>query len=429
MATITSLAALAKTSVGANDYLLTSNAVGPVNNKFLLQDLFPTVNTLGTTSESLFISITNKNALNFKGIRSLNNLLTVATASNNITLQVNEANINLANCNNTTSLFLSAVNLAAAYISGILPVANGGTGASSLVANSLLIGNGTSALSALGAAANGQIPIGRTGLSPILANLTAGANITITNGAGSITIAAALAAFTNNVNGAGYNLYGLNWISGDTGNRGIKVNTTGQTFIGSGSPTPFFTGDLNVANGIYVNGNIPQTIGAVLTSIAAPGSLTLKAADANAANVGGTLNLRGGNSQGSTVVGGDLNLFPGNHDGTGISGDVNIWGYTSGGIAQLAIKIKGESKFVGINNSSPIAPIDVRQSGTAANTPVARLEQLDTDESFVNFVGTSSAASANSISSSSASAGAKTGAIRVKINGVDAWIRVYATAE
>ena len=52
-----------------------------------------------------------------------------------------------------------------------------------------------------------------------------------------------------------------------------------------------------------------------------------------------------------------------------------------------------------------------------------------TDESFINFVGTSSAASANSISSSSASAGAKTGAIRVKINGVDAWIRVYATAE
>ena len=93
MAKITSLSALAKTSVGANDYLLTANAVTPANNKFLLQDLFPTVNTLGATSESLFVSITNKNVLNFKGIKSLDNLLTVSTVSNNIALQVNEGNI------------------------------------------------------------------------------------------------------------------------------------------------------------------------------------------------------------------------------------------------------------------------------------------------------------------------------------------------
>jgi len=428
MAKITSLAALAKTSVGANDYLLTANAVTPTNNKFLLQDLFPTVNTLGTTSEALFISITNKNVLNFKGIKSLSNLLTVATASNNITLQVNEANINLANCNNTTSAFLSSVALAT-NVTGILPVANGGTGATTLSANALLLGNGTSAVGSLGAATNGQIPIGRTGLSPVLANLIAGANVTITNGSGTITIAASLSAFTNTVNAAGYNLYGLNWISGDTGNRGIKVNTTGQTFIGSGSPTPFFSGDLNVSSNIFVNGNAAQVIGAVLTSVTAPAPLTIKAADAISANVGGRLDVRAGNSQGSSVVGGDLNIYPGNHDGTGISGDINIWGFNTGAVAQLAIKIKGESKFVGINNSSPVAPIDIRQSGTTANIPVARLEQLDTDESFVNFVGTSSAASANSISSSTASAGAKTGAIRVKINGVDAWIRVYATAE
>jgi hypothetical protein len=48
---------------------------------------------------------------------------------------------------------------------------------------------------------------------------------------------------------------------------------------------------------------------------------------------------------------------------------------------------------------------------------------------FTNFIGTSGAASANSISSSTASAGAKFGAIRIQINGVDKWIRVYDTAE
>jgi hypothetical protein len=428
MATITSLTALAKTSVTANDYLLTANGVTPANNKFLLQDLFPTVNTLGTSSESLFVNITSKNTLNFKGIRSLNAILTVATASNNITLQVNEASINLANCNNTTAGFLATADLTS-DVTGILPIANGGTGVSTLGTNSFFYANNVGALTQLAFGTNGQIVIGRTGLAPVMANLTAGANITITNGSGTVTIAATLATLANALNASTYNIYGFGWLGGDSGSRGIKVNSTGQTFIGSGSPTPFFTGDLNVASNIYVNGNVAQTIGAVLTATAAPGSLTVKAADANAANVGGTLNVRGGNSQGSTVLGGDLNLYPGNHDGTGGSGDVNIWGYSTAAAAQSIIKIKGQSRYVGITNTTPAAPLDVKQDASTANVPVVRIEQLDTDESFINFVGTSSAASANSISSSSASAGAKTGAIKVKINGVDAWIRVYATAE
>ena len=427
MAKITSLSALAKTSVGANDYLLTANAATPANNKFLLQDLFPTVNTLGATSESLFVSITNKNVLNFKGIKSLNSLLTVATASNNITLQVNEASINLANCNNVTSGFLSSVSLTT-NVTGTLPVASGGTGTTTLTANSLLLGNGTSALSALGVATNGQIPIGRTGLGPALATLTAGSNVTITNGSGSITIAASLSTFTNTVNAAGYNLYGTGWISGDTNSRGIKVNTTGQTFIGSGSPTPFFNGDLNVSSNIYVNANSTQTIGSVLTAVVAPQALTIKSANANAANKGGDLYFKAGNSIGGNA-GGQLEFYAGNHDGTGTSGDIAFWGYDSSAAVFPAMVMKMPSKTMGIFNSSPNAPLDIKQDDASANIPVLELEQLDTNESFINFVGTSGAASANSISSSTASAAAKTGAIRIKINGVDAWIRVYATGE
>lgn len=427
MATITSLSALAKTSVGANDYLLTANAVSPANNKFLLQDLFPTVNTLGATSEALFVSITNKNVLNFKGIKSLNSLLTVATASNNITLQVNEASINLANCNNATSLFLSSVALAS-NVTGTLPVANGGTGATTLAANAFILGNGASALNALGAGTNGQLPIGRTGLAPVMANLTAGSNISITNGAGTITIAASIATLTNTVNAAGYNLYGTGWISGDTGSRGIKINTTGQTFIGSGSPTPFFSGDLNIGNNIYVNGNTTQTIGSILTATIAPAALTFKSADANAANKGGALYIKGGNSIGANTSG-EVEFYVGNHDGSGTAGDFTFWGYNSSAAAQRILSLKGSTRYVGVNNPTPVAPLDIKQDGTTANIPAVRVEQLDTDESFINFVGTSGAASANSLSSSTASAGAKTGAIRVKINGVDAWIRVYATAE
>ena len=37
---------------------------------------------------------------------------------------------------------------------------------------------------------NGQLLIGSTGVAPVASTLTAGTNVTITNGAGSITIAA-----------------------------------------------------------------------------------------------------------------------------------------------------------------------------------------------------------------------------------------------
>lgn len=72
---------------------------------------------------------------------------------------------------------------------GTAQVIGGGTGATTLPSNNLLIGNGTSAVTGLGAASNGQIPIGSTGSTPVLSTITAGANVTVTNGPGSITIA------------------------------------------------------------------------------------------------------------------------------------------------------------------------------------------------------------------------------------------------
>ncbi|MBU6231325.1 hypothetical protein KGP36_01550, partial [Patescibacteria group bacterium] len=68
-------------------------------------------------------------------------------------------------------------------------VANGGTGKTTLTAHSLQVGNGTGALTQLGVATNGQIPIGSTGADPTLATITGTANqINVTNGAASITL-------------------------------------------------------------------------------------------------------------------------------------------------------------------------------------------------------------------------------------------------
>lgn len=56
-------------------------------------------------------------------------------------------------------------------------------------AHSLAVFEGTSsALTALGVATSGQIPIGSTGADPVLSTLTAGTGISIANGAGTITI-------------------------------------------------------------------------------------------------------------------------------------------------------------------------------------------------------------------------------------------------
>lgn len=73
-------------------------------------------------------------------------------------------------------------------LGGTLIVSNGGTGRSTLTDHGLLVGAGTTAITQLAAAADGQLPIGSTGVDPVLATLTAGTGISIANGAGSITI-------------------------------------------------------------------------------------------------------------------------------------------------------------------------------------------------------------------------------------------------
>lgn len=70
-----------------------------------------------------------------------------------------------------------------------LPV-NGGTGVSSPTAHTLPVAEGASNFNFLGPLTNGQLLIGSTGADPVAAAITAGSGISVTNGAGSISIAA-----------------------------------------------------------------------------------------------------------------------------------------------------------------------------------------------------------------------------------------------
>lgn len=69
-----------------------------------------------------------------------------------------------------------------------LNVAHGGTGLTTITAHGILVGEGTSAITPI-VLTNGQLLIGSTGADPVAAAITAGSGITVTNGAGTITIA------------------------------------------------------------------------------------------------------------------------------------------------------------------------------------------------------------------------------------------------
>ena len=90
-------------------------------------------------------------------------------------------------------------------------VAKGGTGLATLTAGSLQVGNGTGTMTQLGVATNGQLPIGSTGADPVLATITAGTGISVTNGAGSITIASTASSYS--------------WVDQTTTSRTLSANT------------------------------------------------------------------------------------------------------------------------------------------------------------------------------------------------------------
>ena len=212
MSRITDLVTLAKTSVDSYDFLKIRNSVTNVEKKIATATLFPSMVTSGSSSEDLFVSVTNKNQLNFKGIKSGDTgLLTVATTSSNIVLTALEAGIDLSLCNNTTSEFLTGVDFTGT-VTGECEVSNGGTGLDTIAKGAMLYANATDTIAATAAmSTNGQLLIGNatTGY-PSVATLTAGTNVTITNTAGAISIAASLGTMSANLDMYDGSLYTYN---------------------------------------------------------------------------------------------------------------------------------------------------------------------------------------------------------------------------
>lgn len=148
-------------------------------------------------SKMKYAADTKKSNIFPGGMGSIGTLESV-TAGNGISVTVSGTNMSVATSLKTNGGLVIessklAVDLGASSITGTLAIGDGGTGATSLTDHGVLVGSGTSAITALAVGTNGQILIGSTGADPVFGTITDGDGITTTVGAGTLAIAVTLA--------------------------------------------------------------------------------------------------------------------------------------------------------------------------------------------------------------------------------------------
>ena len=347
MAKLTNLTTLAKTSVVNTDYLLVTNSTSQNSKKISVSTLFPAFATSGASSEDIWISITNKNQLNFKGIKSGDTgVLTVATTDNNIVLTALEAGIDLSLCNNTTSGFSAGVDFTG-VVTGENAVVNGGTGLATIAKGAILYANAADTIVATAAPTNGQILMGNATLGyPVLNTLTAGTGMTIAAGAGTITLTASLTTMAGELDMSTYNVNlntaaGASWISGAASqDEGLTVDVDGKVFIGEAAPTAFFESALNIKGSISFAADTPPTIKPKLRASSAGQKVTIEGGSASN-STGGDLDLKGGSSTAGNHNAGDLNLYGGDEAGSGTAGSIKNFVSNGSGAEVQSLTVTG----------------------------------------------------------------------------------------
>ena len=374
MAKVTDLRTLAKTSVTDSDYFLVSNSNTGASQKLTVSSMFPAVSTAGTSSETLYTSatLTNKNQIVFKGIKSGDTgLLTVATTSNNIVLTALEAGIDLSLCNNTTAGFLSSVDFTGT-VTGENGVTNGGTGLSTIAKGAMLYADATDSIKATAAmSTNGQLLIGNatTGI-PTLATLTAGAsgNVTIANDAGSITIEASLSTLSGDLTMSNNNIIlGSGYISSSATDQGIRV-TSANTYLGT-SGNYFNSEVLNIGGSIAFNAAASIKPNAT-TSSTTGSSLTIESGG-SADGASGSLNINAGSASGSGQAGSVI--VTSGKSASGTDGDIQLKTYT-GSTATAALTIAAEGQNVTVDTGDLIMSTGNVYMRNASNPDVIKYQ-------------------------------------------------------
>jgi hypothetical protein len=142
------------------------------------------------------------------------------------------------------------------HVTGTLPVGNGGTGASTLTANGVLIGNGTAAVSSYVASAEAQILVSAaTSLAPTWRAMSGDATLSQD---GILTIANNAIGFTKLAQVSGLSVIGNSTATQSTASA-ITAALDHQVLRRSGSTIGF--GAINLANSNAVTGILPSANG------------------------------------------------------------------------------------------------------------------------------------------------------------------------
>jgi len=427
----------------SNNFLYLQNTATGIENKLSLSELVNKALSVGV-GVPVYTGLSGS-TLNFRSLSaSLPLTVESSSTSNEINIEFLTSSLDLGVCDNTSSLFLSTVNLTTNVGATILPVANGGTGAATLTDGGILLGSGTGAITAMAALAAGTIIQGDGTTDPTtLAIGTAGHVLTVNSGAtavewtaagvadnlGNHTATTTLNMASNNIDlGTGV----INYTGADVLGLSFDSNNRGH-FIPTGATATGGTGALNLSGSMHLKGDVARSISMLAPASGTGQTLGIYGATAGTTSSdGGAIVLKAGNT--TTGTGGDLKLYGG--DSTeGSNGDVTLYTGTTADTTFPILRVT-PTKRVSIQNSAaevaPTSLLDVRQLEAAGAITTLRLQQADQDVAFAHFEGTSAADSTTNISTSTAVAAAKSGALKITFNNggevVEAWLRTYASA-
>lgn len=256
-----------------------------------------------------------------------------------------------------TSASSSSIAIAASQItSGTVSVAQGGTGATTLGANGVLLGNGTSAISATAVGATGQVLVGNTGAAPTWATLSGIGVTSLSGGTTGLTPASAttgaitLAGTLNVANGGtGATTLSSGYLVKGNGTSAVSASVVydNGTNVGIGTASPATR--LNIFNAGSGLGNI---VAATLSTI--DGSAGSQALKIGAYQSGATVTA-GAQIRGIYNYGGNAS--------TALAFDYS----TIGGVITEAMRIDSSGN-VGIGTSSPVTRLTVDGGAASLRT-------------------------------------------------------------